>query len=544
MFSLQPTTYNSDVRSESNIASDLQPKHRRGFTLVELLTVITIIGLMSTIATVSYESVRAKSRDVDRLANLDTIHKALEFFVNDNGGYPADGVSGNSGLVLGGSGAHYLTSVGWSDTPKDDVYLENVPKNPGPFGTDYLYESLNANGTPCKISPCADYRINFFLETDFSGQIAGPQLETPLGFSTPPPDIAARILERTTQATAVTVGKTVMPALNAVVDVKHVVLDNPVVETAAQVAVAPAGTIAVIAAAATAVPATQYGFYLYLLFTQPALLLRRRGRKTDWGVVYNSGTKLPVDLAIVRLIDVATNRVHATKVTDTNGRFLFLAPKGRYRLEVTKPGFVFPSKNMVGAVSDPDFGTLYFGADFNVSERKAVSPAIPVDAAEETLSDVALIKNYLKNKVRNAVALSGFCLAVFSFFTKPGIYLGSIVALQLIFYFFFRRISKAKNRGRWGVVTDEVTNKPIPHAVVRLFSLPYNKLVETQVSDGRGRYYFLVGKNKYYVTVTQPGYWKTESYPLDLSTAPNPEIISADLPVRPVTVPPEAEETK
>ena len=102
-----------------------------------------------------------------------------------------------------------------------------------------------------------------------------------------------------------------------------------------------------------------------------------------------------------------------------------------------------------------------------------------------------------------------------------------------------RRISKTKNRGRWGVVTDEVTKKPIPHAVVRLFSLPYHKLVETQVSDQRGRYYFLVGKNKYYVTVTQPGYWKTESYPLDLSTAPNPEIISADLPVRPITVPPE-----
>jgi hypothetical protein len=378
------------------------------------------------------------------------------------------------------------------------------------------------------------------LETDFSGQAAGPQTETPLGFVAPPPAVAAAIEQRATQATVVSVGKTVMPALGTVVEAKRVVLDNPVVETAAQVAVAPAGTVAVIVAAATAVPTAQYGFYLYLLFTQPALLLRRRRRRdVDWGVVYNSGTKLPVDLAIVRLIDAGANRVVATRVTDTSGRFLFLAPKGRYRLEVVKPGFVFPSKNMAGAVSEPDYGTLYFGADMSVSERKAVSPAIPVDAAEESLSDIGLVKNYLKNKIRNVIALSGFCLAIFSFFAKPGIYLGSIVILHIIFYFFVRRISKTKNRGRWGVVTDEVTKKPIPHAVVRLFSLPYHKLVETQVSDQRGRYYFLVGKNKYYVTVTQPGYWKTESYPLDLSTAPNPEIISADLPVRPITVPPE-----
>ncbi len=530
MFSQQLTTNN------------LQPKHHRGFTLVELLTVISIIGLMSTIATVSYESVRAKSRDVARIANLDTIHKALEYSVNDTGGYPTDGVRGDGGLVLGGTGSHYLTSAGFTDSPQDEVYLSNVPKNPGPFGADYLYESLNSDGTACNASPCLNYRVSFYLETDFSGQKAGAQIETPSGFADPPPAVAAATQKRVTQEAAVSVGTAVMPAVNAIILTKRVVLDNPIVETTAEVAAAPVSTVAVVAVAASSVPTAQYGFYLYLFFTQPALFFRRRRRQAAWGVVFNSGTRLPVDLAIVRLVDATTNRVIATKVTDTSGRFMFLAPQGKYRLEVTKPGFSFPSKNMAGAESDPDFGALYFGSEFGASEQTAVSPAIPVDAAAEAVGDVVLVKKYLKNKIGNIVALSSFCLAAFSFAAKPGIYMGVILGLQLVFYLFLKRLSKVKNRGRWGVVSDEVTSKPIAHAVVRLFSLPYNKLVETQISDRRGRYYFLVGKNTYYVTVTHPGYWKTESYPLDLSNVTKPEIISADLPVRPVTVPPEAEQ--
>jgi prepilin-type N-terminal cleavage/methylation domain-containing protein len=527
MFSLQAASYKLQAT-------------RPGFTLVELLTVISIIGLLSSIATVSYDSARAKTRDASRLANLDTVRKALEFSVNDTGGYPVDGVKGEGGIVLGGPGAHVLDSDGWTDAPEGDVYIQNLPKNPGPYGADYVYESLNNDGSPCDVGPCPSYRVSFFLETDFVGLSAGPQVQTPEGVKTPSPEVAASIASRATRAATVTIAAAAMPVINAVVEAKRVVLDNPVVETSAQVAVAPAGTVAVVAAAATAVPATQYGFYLYLFFTQPFLLLRRRGRRAETGVVYDAGTKLPVDLAIVRLVNAANGRIVGTQVTDGGGRFMFLPPKGKYRIEVTKPGFVFPSKNLAGAVSDGNYQNLYFGADFSMSERGAVSPAVPVDAAEEAMPETGIIKNYLKNRTRSAIAFSGFGLAAFSFAAKPGIYLGSVLALHILLYFFFRRLAKRKNRGRFGVVSDEATRRPVGRAVVRLFSLPYHKLVATEVSDRRGRYYFLVGKNNYYVTVTHPGYWKTESYPLDLSNASKPEVIAANLAVRPVSLAPDA----
>jgi prepilin-type N-terminal cleavage/methylation domain-containing protein len=61
---------------------------RNAFTLVELLVVIAIIGLLSTVAAMSFTSTRVKSRNTQRKANLVQISKALDLFYNDFGVYP------------------------------------------------------------------------------------------------------------------------------------------------------------------------------------------------------------------------------------------------------------------------------------------------------------------------------------------------------------------------------------------------------------------------------------------------------------------------
>ncbi len=60
----------------------------RSFTLIELLLAISIIGLLASIVLVSINSVRAKARDARRLADMQTITKALMLYLDKNGQFP------------------------------------------------------------------------------------------------------------------------------------------------------------------------------------------------------------------------------------------------------------------------------------------------------------------------------------------------------------------------------------------------------------------------------------------------------------------------
>lgn len=61
---------------------------RNGFTLIELLIVVTILGVLASVAFVSYNSAQAKSRDSRRIADLGSIKGGLEMYKELRGQYP------------------------------------------------------------------------------------------------------------------------------------------------------------------------------------------------------------------------------------------------------------------------------------------------------------------------------------------------------------------------------------------------------------------------------------------------------------------------
>lgn len=65
----------------------------KGFTLVELMVVITIIAFLAIIGIVSFTNIQAQSRDGRRRADIDAIATAMEANKNPLGTYPAYAVA-------------------------------------------------------------------------------------------------------------------------------------------------------------------------------------------------------------------------------------------------------------------------------------------------------------------------------------------------------------------------------------------------------------------------------------------------------------------
>lgn len=104
---------------------------KTGFTLIEILVVLSIIGIISTMGLSSYNKSLVRGRDAKRKADLANIQKALEIYKQDQSPwtFPANG-SWKTDLVNGG----YLkktpqdpavTNYAWPDYS----YTRNVSDN-------------------------------------------------------------------------------------------------------------------------------------------------------------------------------------------------------------------------------------------------------------------------------------------------------------------------------------------------------------------------------------------------------------------------------
>jgi hypothetical protein len=88
-----------------------------------------------------------------------------------------------------------------------------------------------------------------------------------------------------------------------------------------------------------------------------------------WGTVYDSITKRPLDPVYVSLIDIESNKEVEGVITDIDGRYGFLVLPGRYRIEVKKTNYSFPSNIMKGKEFDEVYKDLYFGEIIEINNE-------------------------------------------------------------------------------------------------------------------------------------------------------------------------------
>lgn len=306
------------------------------------------------------------------------------------------------------------------------------------------------------------------------------------------------------------------------------ILDNKAVEAINQ-AVAPVVIVAIAINTFASFSFFNLLSYLRYFFSQPFAALFRRKRK-KWGVIYNALTKRPVDLAIVRLYDNQTKRIVQSRVTDRQGRYSFLAPPGRYYITVTKPKFDFPSDYLKDEKEDVKYLDIYHGEVIEVTEQNAAITAnIPIDSqVEEKPVGKVIFQHYLR-KVQYFAAFSAIPLAVFSVVISPGLLTFTLLGFHVLLYVLFRRLGYQKKPKSWGIVYDKNNKKPLGRAIARIYDKKYNKLLETRITDGKGRYSFLVNNNIYIVTAEKLGYKPFKTEDIDLVKKDIDTVVGMDI---------------
>lgn len=104
---------------------------RSGFTFVELMMVILIMGILSTIGISSFSDARQRNRDSSRISDISQIQIALSAYYSDHGVYPTVITAGQK-----------IMGTGVSTTT---VYMSKVPTPPsaqdGTCGSYPVYSS-------------------------------------------------------------------------------------------------------------------------------------------------------------------------------------------------------------------------------------------------------------------------------------------------------------------------------------------------------------------------------------------------------------------
>jgi len=110
---------------------------KKSFTLIEILVVVTIIGLLTLTAVVTYSVFLKQSRDAKRKTDLEQIRASLEMYRSNNDTYPV--------------GSVYATTLSVLTTPV--TYIQSLPTDPKSSSYSYYYTGS-----------ASDYTIAAYLE--------------------------------------------------------------------------------------------------------------------------------------------------------------------------------------------------------------------------------------------------------------------------------------------------------------------------------------------------------------------------------------------
>lgn len=116
---------------------------KSGFTIVELIIVIAVIGLLATLTLNLINNAQAKARDSERKSESKLVQQKLEIFFTENDYYPHHDDLGISVL--------------------SDLYGGSLSDPYGNF-INTTYSDYTYTGLSCSLSECQDFEYQIYME--------------------------------------------------------------------------------------------------------------------------------------------------------------------------------------------------------------------------------------------------------------------------------------------------------------------------------------------------------------------------------------------
>jgi prepilin-type N-terminal cleavage/methylation domain-containing protein len=98
---------------------NLEPNRRRGFTLIELMVVVAIIGVLSLIAITRFNNVRARAKQTEARATLNALYQVEKSYYAASDTFTADLGKAGFQLQRGNRYAYYLELPASSMQPRN-----------------------------------------------------------------------------------------------------------------------------------------------------------------------------------------------------------------------------------------------------------------------------------------------------------------------------------------------------------------------------------------------------------------------------------------